>query len=69
MAVINQIILIDASDVVLSNLAAAPVEDLLVEHGEQVISSVIQSAKKSTDWEKCLGLYGKMTFLIIYGNN
>jgi hypothetical protein len=59
LAVINKIILIDASDVVLSNLAAGPVEDLLVKHGEQVISSVIQLAKKSTDWEKMLGAVWK----------
>jgi hypothetical protein len=54
-AVINQIILTDASDVVLSNLAAGPIEDLLVKHGEQIIELIVRSAKNSSDWKKMLG--------------
>lgn len=55
LAVINQIILIDTSDVVLANLAAGPVEDLLVKHGERVIELLMQYAQKNHMWKKILG--------------
>lgn len=54
LAVIDLIVLSNNTDLVLSNLAAGPVEDLLVQNGEQVISSVMQYAKKNPDWKRML---------------
>lgn len=43
--IINEIIDIDASEWVLSNLAAGPVEDLLVDHGEKFINRLEEKVK------------------------
>ena len=52
---INLIRAIDGSDVVLANLAAGPMEDLLVRHGEKIITQIIEIAQKDMQFRKLLG--------------
>lgn len=49
----------DGSDVVLSNLAAGPLEDLLVKHGNQFIDLIEKDAKKDMQFRKLLGAVWK----------
>lgn len=44
----------DSSDTILSNLAAGPLEDLLVEHGNLVIDRVEVKAKQDPDFTKLI---------------
>ena len=52
---IIQIIRRDGSDLTLSNLAAGPLEDLLVTHGDQFIDRVEALAKHDAQFRKLLG--------------
>ena len=55
---ILKILSIDSSDVILSNVAAGPLEDLLAFHGEDWISSVENEASKNTVFKTALlGIY------------
>jgi hypothetical protein len=50
-----QIIRREGSDLVLANLAAGPLEDLLVAHGEQFIDRVEALARQDKQFKKLLG--------------
>jgi uncharacterized protein DUF6869 len=50
-----QIISEDGSDRVLANLATGPLEDLLVEHGDQFIDRVEALARRDAQFRKLLG--------------
>jgi hypothetical protein len=50
-----QIIREDGSDRILANLAAGPLEDLLVEHGDQFIDRVEALARRDAQFKKLLG--------------
>ena len=52
---IIQIIRREGSDLVLSNLAAGPLEDLLVAHGKQFIDRLETLAKRDAEFKKLLG--------------
>ena len=55
---ILKILSIDSSDVILSNVAAGSLEDLLAFHGEDWISSVENEASKNTVFKTALlGIY------------
>jgi hypothetical protein len=45
----------DTSDRVVSNLAAGPVEDLLGEHGDEVIAAVEGIARGNAEFKRLLG--------------
>jgi len=45
----------DGSDIILANLAAGPLEDLLVNHGERFINLIEKQAKKDVQFRKLLG--------------
>jgi hypothetical protein len=45
----------EGSDVILSNLAAGPLEDLLVAHGDQFIDRVEALAERDAQFRKLLG--------------
>jgi hypothetical protein len=45
----------DGSDVILSNLAAGPLEDLLVAHGEKFVARIEATAKDDQQLRKLLG--------------
>ena len=45
----------EGSDLILSNLAAGPLEDLLVAHGDQFIDRVEALAERDTQFRKLLG--------------
>lgn len=44
----------DNSDAVMSNLAAGPMEDILVQHGDDVIERVEAKAEKDPDFKKMI---------------
>jgi hypothetical protein len=45
----------DGSDLILSNLAAGPLEDLLVTHGENFITRIEEKAKSDDQLRRLLG--------------
>lgn len=45
----------DGSDIIQSNLAAGPLEDLLSQHGEMFIDKIEQLAKNDIQFKKILG--------------
>ncbi|WP_315759680.1 MULTISPECIES: DUF6869 domain-containing protein [unclassified Bradyrhizobium] len=45
----------DASDTILANLAAGPVEDMLVDHGHRYIDEVERLARTDAQFRKMLG--------------
>ncbi len=45
----------DGSDVILANLAAGPLEDLLVQHGSRFIERIEKQAKNDEQYRKLLG--------------
>jgi hypothetical protein len=45
----------DSSDLILSNLAAGPVEDLLAKHGDAFIDRIEELAAKDREFRKLLG--------------
>lgn len=53
--IIGNIINVDDSDVVAENLAAGPLEDLLVRHGESILDSIIDLSKKDIKFYSLLG--------------
>ena len=53
--VIKKILEINETDIILSNLAAGPLEDLLCRHGNEVINHVVKSAKDSQRFKRLLG--------------
>jgi uncharacterized protein DUF6869 len=57
--VILEIPRLDASDMILANVAAGPVEDLLVEHGNAFIERVEATAKSDPVFRKMLGAVWK----------
>jgi uncharacterized protein DUF6869 len=57
--VIGEIRKIDASDAMLANLAAGPVEDFLVHHGGQFIERIEALAKNDPVFRKMLGVVWK----------
>lgn len=56
---IEQIRSIDHSDIILSNLAAGPLEDLLVNHGELFIDRIEKIAVSDSQMRKLLGAVWK----------
>lgn len=52
---IIQIVRCEGSDVILSNLAAGPLEDLLVAHGDQFIDRIEALAQRDAQFRKLLG--------------
>lgn len=50
---------LDASDLILSNLAAGPLEDFLVAHGEMFIDRIEEVAKDDQQLKKLLGAVWK----------
>ena len=48
------ILIKDNSDTILSNLAAGPLEDLLVQHGDQVIDRVEAKTKQDPNFTKLI---------------
>ena len=59
LAVIELILSLSDDDKIVSNLAAGPVEDLLVKHGSLVIKPIIASAKSHPLWKRMLGAVWK----------
>lgn len=59
LALIASIINVDSSDIILANLAAGPLEDLLVKHGLRVVDDVVNFAKLNPVWGKMLGAVWK----------
>lgn len=57
--VIREICQIDASDAILANLAAGPVEDLLVHHGGEFIQRIELLAENDPVFRKMLGAVWK----------
>lgn len=54
--IITQILQEERDDVeILANLAAGPLEDLLVKHGKQIINRVEKEAQTNEDFRKLLG--------------
>lgn len=53
--VIQKIRDLDSTDLILANLAAGPVEDLLVYHGERFIDRVVVRARRDPVFRKLLG--------------
>lgn len=53
--IIKKILKYDSSLKVISRLAAGPLEDLLVDHGDKFIDRVEEEAKKNPDFAKLLG--------------
>ena len=56
---IGDIVFENPGDVILSNLAAGPLEDLLVRHGDVVIEDIVAAAKTNELWKKMLGAVWK----------
>lgn len=52
--VILLILKIDCSDVIISNLAAGPMEEILVRHGDGLIDRVEVKAEKDPDFKKVI---------------
>ncbi|MFZ5798137.1 MAG: DUF6869 domain-containing protein [Thermodesulfobacteriota bacterium] len=57
--VINKIRSLDGSDVILSNLAAGPLEDLLSQHGELIINKIEKLTEHDNQLKKMLGAVWK----------
>jgi hypothetical protein len=57
--VIQEILRKDTGDVILSNLGAGPLEDLLVAHGERVIDRIEERAARDSTFKKLLGVVWK----------
>jgi hypothetical protein len=58
--VITAIRKVDSSDVILANLAAGPLEDLLAKHGEQFIDQVERLARRDEEFRYILtGVWGQ----------
>jgi len=55
LATILQILATDQSDAVFENLAAGPLEDLLVRHGEEFIDRVEAEARRNPSFKLLLG--------------
>ena len=55
LAIIAEIVGRSASDIVLANVAAGPLEDLLVRHGQQIVDRVVARARTDPRWRKLLG--------------
>jgi hypothetical protein len=53
--IMEQIRRLDSSDSILANLAAGPMEDLLVHHGNQFIERIETLARKDAIFRKMLG--------------
>ena len=53
--VIGNIINVDNSDVIAENLAAGPLEDLLVRHGESILNAIIDLSTKDQKFSSLLG--------------
>jgi len=53
--VIHLIRQLDGSDIILANLAAGPLEDLLVQHGSNFIDRIEALAKHDQQFKKLLG--------------
>ena len=49
----------DTSDVILSNVGAGPLEDLLVAHGARFIDRIEKRAESDTTFKKVLGIVWK----------
>jgi hypothetical protein len=58
-SVIDQILGKDSSDVILSNVGAGPLEDLLVAHGARFIDRIEKRAKSDAIFKKLLGTVWK----------
>jgi hypothetical protein len=54
-AMIEEIRRLDGSDLILSNLAAGPLEDLLVAHGEQLIERIEAACGRDQQLKRLLG--------------
>jgi hypothetical protein len=54
-AAIEEIIRVDASDAMLAYVAAGPIEHLLVQHGDEFIERIEQSARRDPTFRKMLG--------------
>lgn len=52
--IIDEILLIDDSEITVANLAAGPIESLLVEHGDEVIRTIIQRSIGSALWKQLI---------------
>jgi hypothetical protein len=57
--IIEEIVRIDSSDRILSNIAAGPMEELLVKHGSQFIDRVERLAASNDKFRKMLGAMWK----------
>lgn len=55
LAVLEGIVAASESEIVLANLAAGPVENLLVRHGSAVVDSIVGRARADARWRKVLG--------------
>jgi hypothetical protein len=55
-SVIEKILRRDSSDLILSNLGAGPLEDLLVAHGARFIDRIEERAAKDEKFRKLLGM-------------
>jgi hypothetical protein len=58
-SVIGKMLERDTSDVVLSNVGAGPLEDLLVAHGARFIDRIEKRAESDTTFKKVLGTVWK----------
>lgn len=52
---ILQVLATDQSDVIIENLAAGPLEELLVYHGEKFIERIKKQAEQDSDFNELLG--------------
>ncbi|OEZ01261.1 MULTISPECIES: DUF6869 domain-containing protein [Stenotrophomonas] len=52
---IEEIRRLDGSDLILSNLAAGPLEDLLVAHGERFVDRIEATCRRDQQFRKVLG--------------
>ena len=59
LTVVEEILRRDESNEIISNVAAGPLEDLLVRHGEQLISRIEVLAKGDERFRKMLGAVWK----------
>jgi|SRR5271168_1708132 len=55
LAVIQQILRTDSSDIILSHVGAGPMETLLAQHGEKVIDQVEENAATDAHFRRMLG--------------
>jgi hypothetical protein len=57
--IIEEIVRIDSSDIILANIAAGPMEELLVKHGTQFIDKIERLAATDEKFRKMLGAMWK----------